>query len=628
MQDGSQKLPQQLIEQLNALRSEMLQLEASGMLDSAGVHAEHRTSAANLIHYLALRRHDIRQLQAQLASLGLSSLGRNEPHVIGGLHAVMNVLNQLAGSIEPSFDIPDGAPSIGEGAALLEKNSEVLLGFPPAGRTVRIMVTMPSEAATDYDLVRDLVLQGMDCMRINCAHDGPEAWSGMVRNLRRAEKETGRPCKISMDLAGPKLRTGPVEHGPAVLKYRPKRDDFGRVVALARIWLTPGSQPEHAPAKADASIPVPAEWLARTRPRDRVRFTDARRASRSLKITGVDGNSRWAESSRTAYLTPGIALELQPSAGRRIAKSLRVASVGAIPPKPQTLRLAVGDTLVLTRSLDPGQPARYDKKKQLISTARIGVTLPDFFDCVHPGEPISLDDGKIGGIIRTAAPERVTVEVTHARPTGEKLGAEKGINVPDSPLRLSSLTKDDLQALPFVVKNADIVGYSFVRKEADVRELQARLADLGGENLGIILKIETREGFDQLPSLLLAAMRSRAVGVMIARGDLAIECGYQRLAEVQEEILWICEAAHMPVIWATQVLESLAKTGVPSRSEITDAAMGERAECVMLNKGPYIVTAVRILDDILRRMQSHQEKKRSMLRKLHVASAFRAGASA
>lgn len=125
--------------------------------------------------------------------------------------------------------------------------------------------------------------------------------------------------------------------------------------------------------------------------------------------------------------------------------------------------------------------------------------------------------------------------------------------------------------------------------------------------------------------MLLAAMRSRAVGVMIARGDLAIECGYQRLAEVQEEILWICEAAHMPVIWATQVLESLAKTGVPSRSEITDAAMGERAECVMLNKGPYIVTAVGILDDILLRMQSHQEKKRSMLRKLHVATAFHAG---
>jgi len=105
---------------------------------------------------------------------------------------------------------------------------------------------------------------------------------------------------------------------------------------------------------------------------------------------------------------------------------------------------------------------------------------------------------------------------------------------------------------------------------------------------------------------------------MIARGDLAVECGYERMAEVQEEILWICEAAHLPVIWATQVLESLAKKSQPSRAEITDAAMGERAECVMLNKGPHIVAAVSALDDILRRMQDHQSKKSSRLRPLHL----------
>jgi pyruvate kinase len=241
---------------------------------------------------------------------------------------------------------------------------------------------------------------------------------------------------------------------------------------------------------------------------------------------------------------------------------------------------------------------------------------------VQPGQAIWLDDGKIGAVVQTVMPDEVTLQITHARPAGEKLGAEKGINAPDSNLHLPALTKEDLEALKFAVQNADMVGYSFVRKESDVHALQARLAEFGGEKLGIILKIETREGFDQLPKLLLAAMRSRAVGVMIARGDLAVECGYQRLAEVQEEILWICEAAHVPVIWATQVLESLAKNGIPSRSEITDAAMGERAECVMLNKGPYIVNAVRTLDDILRRMQAHQEKKRSMLRKLHLADAF------
>ena len=89
--------------------------------------------------------------------------------------------------------------------------------------------------------------------------------------------------------------------------------------------------------------------------------------------------------------------------------------------------------------------------------------------------------------------------------------------------------------------------------------------------------------------------------------------------EVQEEILWMCEAAHMPVIWATQVLEGLAKKGLPTRAEVTDAGMGARAECVMLNKGPNIVETVQTLHDILQRMQAHQSKKRSMFRRLRMA---------
>ena len=133
---------------------------------------------------------------------------------------------------------------------------------------------------------------------------------------------------------------------------------------------------------------------------------------------------------------------------------------------------------------------------------------------------------------------------------------------------------------------------SFVRSAADVEEVQARLAALGAETVGIVLKIETVAGFEQLPEMLLAAMRSERVGVMIARGDLAVEAGYERLAEVQEEILWLCEAAHVPVIWATQVLDQLARTGRPSRAEVTDAALAARAECIMLNKGPHILTAI------------------------------------
>ena len=132
----------------------------------------------------------------------------------------------------------------------------------------------------------------------------------------------------------------------------------------------------------------------------------------------------------------------------------------------------------------------------------------------------------------------------------------------------------------------------------------------------IVAKIETKLAFANLPELIVQAAGANPFAVMIARGDLAVEIGYERLSEIQEEILWLCEAAHVPVIWATQVLESLVKRGMPSRGEFTDAAMAERAECVMLNKGPYIEEGIAVLDDVLRRMETHRIKRSAQLRPL------------
>lgn len=610
---------QPLIDELEELCAEMVRLVQENLPVLSKIHPENQASATNLLHYLVLRRHDVRGLQEKLAALGLSSLGRTEPHVLSGVRMVLNLLNSLQNR-EP-FRTSDGQSACNrdQGRRLLERNTKLLLGPEPDGRKGRIMVTMPSGAATDYSLVRDLVLNGMNCMRINCAHDGAEAWAGMIRNLRVAEQETGKSCKIEMDVAGPKLRTGPIEPGPAVVKYRPKRDALGRVKTPARIWLTPLAHPEPPGIGADACIPVPGRWLAGLKAGNRIKFTDTRGAKRSMTITAIAGNSRWAESGRTGYITSGVTMS---AASNDKPERRRRGRVGHLPHTLQCLRLRPADILILTRTLEPGHPARFDAHRKLTSPARIGVTLPEFFNSVQPGQPIWFDDGKIGGTIIKVGPDEVRVEINHAKADGDKLSGEKGINLPETSVKAAALTADDLKVLEFIVKNADILGYSFVRSEADVRELQTQLSKLGAVNLGIVLKIETREGFDNLPSLLLAASRSRSVGVMIARGDLAIECGYERMAEAQEEILWISEAAHVPVIWATQVLESLTKTGRPSRSEITDAAMGERAECVMLNKGPYVVEALRTLDDILGRMQAHHEKKSSLLRKLGVAAGF------
>jgi pyruvate kinase len=604
----------ELIRQLSGIRNEMLELETATLRDQYDLHESQRESARNLLHYLALRRHDLREIQERLAAEGLSSLGRAESHVRANVDAIDGVLRRLSNSNHKRLQ-SNGVLSYEGGLGLLNAHTETLLGPKPAGRMVRIMVTMPGEAAEDYGFVRELLLNGMDCMRINCAYDDAAAWAKMIEHAHRATEETGKSCRVLMDLAGPKLRTGEIRNGPEVLKWRPQRNIYGGLKRPTKIWLKPASD-HNIPREADACLPITGKSLRLLKAGDVLNFFDARGASRSLKVTKAVNGCWWAESNQTSYIQSGTVLHLS-RAGQPI--QLFPGRVGRLPPTEQYILLKPGDTLILTRARVAGEPAFYNEKGQIIRPAHIAITLPEIFDDVRKGEEIWFNDGAIGGVIKALRADEIEIKITYARPQGSKLRADKGINLPDSKLRLPPLTEKDLNDLQFIATHADLVGYSFVRSAADVQELQKQLALLGGKSLGVILKIETRRAFDELANLLLALMRSPAAGVMIARGDLAIECGWERMAEVQEEILWICEAAHMPVIWATQVLESLAKYGLPSRAEITDAAMGERAECVMLNKGPYILGAVRVLDDILQRMEKHQNKKRSMLRHLRLA---------
>lgn len=603
-----------LLRSLKHLRTDLLSMRERFSQVVVALHPNNHHSARNLLGYLALRRHDIRDVQETLASLGLSSLGRAEAHVLATLNTVISTVSTLAGSIEIKHPSANTQITRERGRQILRDHTEALLGAPPLSRSTRIMVTMPPEAATDYALVKTMLAQGMNCMRINCAHDSPQAWGAMIAHLRRAEKETHKTCKVLMDLAGPKLRTGPLTAGPKVIKWRPKRDALGKAISPARIWLKEIDGPEPTLAGLDAVLGVSVKWLTRIKKGDTIVFSDSRNADRRMKAV-LAGNQGWlCESEQTSYVTERVVLAIDREAKNTKAWSRVVLE--SVPENAEPVILHLGDTLILTHDTVVGSPGQTNARGKIIVPASIGCTLPAVFADAKVGHRIWFDDGKIGGIIRKRMPDKLEIEVVHARQKGERLRSEKGINLPDTTLRTSALTAKDLTDLDFAARNADIVGISFVQKIADVRLLREHLEARSGGGIGILLKIETQRGFKQLPDLLLAAMRSEKVGVMIARGDLAVECGWERLAEIQEEILWICEAAHVPVVWATQVLETVAKDGMPSRAEITDAAMGQRAECVMLNKGPHILEAIRILDDILRRMQLHQRKKRTLLRRL------------
>ncbi len=444
----------------------------------------YRASAKNLACYLVLRRHDLADLQAALSALGLSSLGRCESHVTANLDAVIAALTRICSAEPTPFPVAD---LWREGDHRLAEQRRLLFGRDAAASA--IMVTLPSEAASDPALVDAYVGAGMNCARINCAHDDAEAWAAMAENVRRAAKTRRRDCKIVMDLPGPKRR---------VESLRPNKPD----------------------------------------------------------------------------------------------------------------RLKVGDRFRLAATSELAKDGL---------TPAVAISFPDVVARLPLEAEVWIDDGKIRGrVVGFEGSDRI-VEVTGARDKGGRLRLERGVNFPGAELEMPALSADDLAALPAIARHADMIGFSFVQRPQDIHDLDRAIRTLapGRAPLPLVLKIETPEAVRNLPRLIVHAAGRRPTAVMIARGDLAVELGHLRLAEIQEELLWLCEAGRIPLVWATQVLDDLVKEGLPSRAEATDAAMAQRAECVMLNKGPRVVEAIRFLSDISGKMSRHQNKKYPLLGALH-----------
>lgn len=609
---ATDRLIQRTLAALRDLRDRAIAFEAEHAHELEFIEPHYRSSARNLLHYLSIRQTDIRELQQDLHSLGLSSLGVLESNAVAALNAVIGNLEVIAGA-DPS-EPPAPPVDFRTGRLLLRDHARRLFGPAPRDRSVRIMVTMPSTAADDAQFIEDLLRAGMDLMRINCAHDDAAAWRRMAANLRRAEQVVGRRCAIQADLGGPKLRTGSLEPVGHFVRIKPRRDAAGRLVAPARVWLTPQRNPEAAPAGMQAVLPVTGGSPRSLRVGDVLQLTDLRGRERELRIVERTARSAVATSDKTIYAATGDHL----SVGRGDAH-VAVLDIGDLPGVSAPIPLQVGETLVLTRDPIPGRPAQRDAAGRILSPAHIHCTLPAAFDRVRVGHRVWLDDGKIGGTVTANDGGRIELAVTHVPPDGGRLRAEKGINFPDTDLGLEALTGKDLADLREVVQFADLVALSFVRTPEDVLALGEQLRELGAPQLGIVLKIENAAAFRNLPRILLMALRTPPVGVMVARGDLAVEVGFERLSEVQEEILWLCEAAHVPVVWATQVLEGLAKGGAPTRAEVSDAVLSSRAECVMLNKGPKVVNTVAFLADVLERMEEHHDKRMALLRRLSVS---------
>jgi pyruvate kinase len=591
----------QIRDLLQGIHDRAVELEKDYADDLARVCPQFEEGARNLVHYLEMRRSSPQAMRTALRRLGLYSLAHAERNVLGSIRAVLRAIDALTGAGDPDPDALAHAIRFANPSALAHRRD--ILGPSPEGRDVGIMVTLPTEAADSPALVEEMLAAGMNVARINCARDDAETWTRMVANVRAAAREANTECRVMMDLAGPKLRTGELKPGPGVIHIRPKRDPKGRVIAPRRIRLIPDDAVQRG-TKA-AVIPVPGECIAYARPGDEIRLRDSRGKKRRFPVVEKDDKGIVLESVQGAYISTGMKFMLvRAGIGERLK-----FRVGELPPVELPLLLHVGDTLVIDADGRPGEPAKEDANGNVLEPAHISCQQPEVFEYLSAGDKISLNDGKISGVILSMSDDHLEVEITKAKPTGSRLRAHRGMNFPQSDIQLPGLTSIDESNLEFIAQHADAVNLSFVRTPEDIELLLDELDRLGADKLGLVIKVETKNAFKNLARLILTAMRRYPVAVMIARGDLAVECGWAQLAEIQKEILWTCDAARVPVIWATQVLEQEAKKGLPSRAEITDAAESQHADCVMLNKGPHILATIRTLDSILRRMQSLRTTK-------------------
>lgn len=444
------------------------------------VHPDQHLSAVNLLHYLCIRELDLSVLQENLHRAGLSTLLNSEGYIESQLKAVYNLLTK-----NTNGEVP--APDYQTSRQLLDRRTEYLFGKRKEDQVPAIMVTFKSSFAHDFITVKKLLKAGMNIARINCAHDDEKTWLQMIKTVREVSMFTGIPCKVYMDLAGPKMRT--------VIGGKNKR------------------------------IEVEEE-----------------------------------------------------------------------------------DIILLTDKLD---------KKSKIPV--VGCTIPDVAGKLKQGDRVIFDDGLIESRVVEVKAHGAELEITQVASKKPYLKSEKGINLPDAEFHLSALSDFDRKCIPFIMEHADLLGYSFIHTQADLRVLYELLQP---KKIPVILKIETPTAFREFPDLLFTAMREACYGVMIARGDLAVELGFENISGAQDAIFEICRAAHVPVIFATQILENMNKKGLPTRAEITDASYGMRADCLMLNKGVHTAKVIAILKKILYKKANQLNKNYPVYRPLRMAKQF------
>jgi pyruvate kinase len=323
--------------------------------------------------------------------------------------------------------------------------------------------------------------------------------------------------------------------------------------------------------------------------------TSSERAIRELVAVGVDiFRLNFSHGTHAAHGDVIVRVRAAASDARRSVAVLQDLSGPKIRTgwlvDHQPLPLKAGDELTIAVGNFPGAPGR------------VSTTYADLPKAVHPGDMLLLDDGRIQ--LRVEA--RTDHELQTVVVDGGMLGEHKGINAPGVELPSVGLTAKDAEDLRFGVKaGVDFIALSFVQTGADLRHARDALREAGAPELPLVAKLERPEAVARMDEIL-----RESDAVMVARGDLGLELPLERVPRVQKEVTRRARALGIPVIVATQVLESMRTEPRPTRAEVSDAAnaVDDRVDAIMLAGetavGQYPVRAVQTLDLIIRDAES------------------------
>ncbi|MBP6925870.1 MAG: pyruvate kinase [Candidatus Pacebacteria bacterium] len=231
----------------------------------------------------------------------------------------------------------------------------------------------------------------------------------------------------------------------------------------------------------------------------------------------------------------------------------------------ETFSVVTGDNVFITRT-----QSDQENSFQLNNPALLA--------CLVPGVVVSLSDGKVGLEVIDASPDLVTARVTR----GGEIKTNKGVNIPGVALPVRSLTAKDITDLEWgLIHSADYVALSFVKTAQDILDLRTLIEEYASPQKPLIVaKIETVEAIENIESILAVTD-----AIMVARGDMGVEIGFEKVPAVQKRIIKLCNAKNMPVFVATEMLESMVSSLIPTRAEVSDVfnAVVDGATGVMLS---------------------------------------------